>query len=147
MARVCIICYKELKRGIPVKEDAVLKGIRWGKNLIRSLLERFGMKVSKGNVLVVCEEHVEESRKRREKFERTLLTFGGLGVILGLILIIVSILSGRDLFGIATSILLLIFLVAIFAAMSLLQYHPALEYEIKKGKEIVRKRKAKRRRV
>lgn len=133
--RVCFVCQKEQKpgQGTPVKDDIVIRAIR-------RIKKAFG--ISTGNVLVVCNNCLEESKKRRQKFERSLLTFGGLGAVLGVILLIAAILSGKSLIAILQSLLLLVFLVVIFSLFSLLQYHPtvATEVEKKAAKKIKRKR-------
>jgi fatty acid desaturase len=133
--RVCFVCQKEQRsgQGTPVKDDIVIRAIR-------RIKKAFG--ISTGNVLVVCDNCLEESKKRRQKFERSLLTFGGLGAVLGVILLIASILSGKSLIAILQSIILLVFLVVVFSLFSLLQYHPAvvIEAERKAARKVKRKR-------
>ena len=117
MAKVCIIDRKN-KDGIPIQDDFVLSSIRKAKETL---------KVSTGNQLVVCKEHLEEARKRRGKFEKSLMASAGLGAIIGVILLLISIFSGRSLVGILQSIVLLAFLVILMASLSLYQYFPALK--------------------
>ena len=117
MAKVCIIHQKE-SDGIPVRDDFVLKAIRGVKK---------AFSISTGNQLVVCKAHIEEAKKRRAKFERSLMTSAGIGALFGLVMLVVSILSQRSIFDILRSILLLIFLVIVMSALSLYQYFPAIE--------------------
>ncbi|VVB73665.1 Uncharacterised protein [uncultured archaeon] len=117
MAKVCIIHQKE-SDGIPVKDDIVLRAIRGVKKAFRA---------STGNQLVVCKAHVEEAKKRRAKFEKSLLTSALIGALFGTVMLVVSILSQRSIFDILRGILLLVFLVVVMAALSLYQYFPALE--------------------
>ncbi|MEM2174616.1 MAG: hypothetical protein QXI58_03205 [Candidatus Micrarchaeia archaeon] len=121
---ICIICQKEAL-GFPIKEDIVIRGIRKVK-------KTFG--IAKGTTLVVCDEHVEEGFKKRERFEKNLLTYCGIGGIIGIILIIASILTGRDILGILSSIVLLIVLVGVMLLFSLAYYFPDVE-----GKEEIKK--------
>jgi len=114
---VCIICNKE-KSGTPIKEDIVIRTIRRIKEALR---------ISTGNKLVVCNEHIEEAKKRREKFEKSILTYGGIGAVLGIILVILAIFSQKSIVAILQTIVLLIFLVLVMAALSLYQYFPAIE--------------------
>jgi len=74
---ICLICQKEAT-GLPIKEDFVIRGIRKIKT---------AFKVARGSKLIICNEHLEEAKRRREKFEKTLLTYGGLGGVIGIILI------------------------------------------------------------
>jgi hypothetical protein len=117
MTKVCIIHQKE-SDGIPVKDDFVLKAIRGVKKAFR---------VSTGNQLVVCKAHVEEAKKRRAKFERSLITSAGIGALFGMVMLVVSILSQRSIWDILRGILLLVFLVVVMAALSLYQYFPSIE--------------------
>jgi hypothetical protein len=113
---VCVVCGKE-KSGIPIREDFVIR-------LIRKLKGIF--KLSTGNRLVVCNEHIEEAKKRRERFEKGLLTYAGIGAVLGIILILINILISFDIIRLLQSLLLLILLVIVMALLSLYQYFPAM---------------------
>ncbi len=117
MTKVCIV-HQKPSDGIPVKDDWVLKTIRTIKRALR---------ISTGNQLVVCSSHLEEARKRRLRFERSLLTSAGIGAVLGVILLLVSIFSNRSILNILQSLVLLVFLVVVMSAFSLYQYFPAFE--------------------
>ena len=133
MDKVCIICHKETKKGIPIKEDFVIKSIRKVKRALR---------ISTGNTLIVCEEHVGDAKKRREKFEKSLLTYVGLGAVIGIVLILISIFQSKSLSNILVSFGLLVLLVLLMAAFSLYQYFPSLMK--KPEKKVKRSRKVKR---
>jgi hypothetical protein len=117
MTKVCII-HQKPSDGTPVKDDLILK-------TIRGLKQAF--KVSTGNQLVVCNAHLEEARKKRAKFEKSLITSAGVGAIFGIIMLVLSIFSQRSLIDILSAIVLLVFLVVVMASLSLYQYFPALE--------------------
>jgi hypothetical protein len=117
MTKICVVCHKE-KQGRPVRDDIVLKSIRRVKEVL---------KISTGNDLVVCPDDYEEAKKRRQDFEKSLLTAGGIGAVLGIILVVIAVISGRDIIGILSSILFLIALVIIFALLSFYKYFPAVE--------------------
>lgn len=114
--QVCIVCGKE-RVGIPVKEDFVIRFIRRAKD---------ALKIATGNKLVVCREHIEVAQKKREKFERGLLTYAGIGAVLGVILVIVNLMTAFDAFRLIQSLVLLVLLVGVMAMLSLYQYFPAI---------------------
>lgn len=118
MAKVCIIDREE-KAGIPIKEDIVINAIRAIKRKLR---------ISTGNDLVVCAAHVEEAKKRRERFERSLMTSAGIGAVLGIILVLLAIFNpNRSIVSVLQAIIFLLLLVLIMAALSLYQYFPAIK--------------------
>lgn len=114
--QVCIVCGKE-RKGIPVKEDFVIRSIRRAKG---------AFKIATGNKLVVCPEHIDDARKKREKFERGLLTYAGIGAVLGVILVVVNLMTSFDAFRLIQSLALLVLLVVVMAMLSLYQYFPAI---------------------
>jgi uncharacterized protein YhaN len=117
MTKVCII-HQKPSDGVPVKDDVILKTIRKIKR---------AFKISTGNQLVVCKAHLEEARKKRSKFEKSLMTAAGIGALFGIIMLVVSILSQKSIFDILRALVLLVFLVVVMASLSLYQYFPALE--------------------
>lgn len=103
---VCIHCTREnadvkpkLVMGYPIADDYVISAIRWLKRKTRT---------EQGNRLVVCEEHAEEHRKKRGNFERSLIIYGGIGIFLMMVLLVMSLSPGSFVAG----TLLLIFLLA-----------------------------------
>jgi len=135
LTKVCIVDREE-KNGIPIKDDVVI-------NAIRTVKKR--LKISSGNELVVCPAHLEEAKKRRERFERSLMTSAGIGAVLGVILVLLAIFNpNRSLISILQAILFLFVLVFIMAALSLYQYFPAVKEG--RGKEKSVPKKAKKRR-
>jgi len=113
---VCIYCGAEknskpqLVQGYPIKEDYVINAIRWIKRKT---------KTEQGNRLVVCKKHAEEHRKKRADFERRLIMYGGLGVIVMLILLALTLSIGSFVAG----LLLLLF----FLLMAHIKYVPKAE--------------------
>lgn len=133
MTKVCIITkeadgtpvkHQKESDGIPVKDDLILRSIRRVKQMLN---------ISTGNQLVVCGGHIEEARKRRAKFEKSMMTASGIGAIFGIVLLVIAILSEKSIFDILRAIFLLVLLVVVMAALSLYQYFPAVE-ENKQGK-------------
>jgi len=128
---VCIVCQNE-KKGAPVNEDFVINGLRKLKQFFKS---------STGYKLVVCNECKETAKKKRQSFEKTLLTYLGLGGIILVVMIIFSLISGGPLLSILQSIFVLLFLVILLAALSLLNYFPSFEgYSAKEPKEKSKKK-------
>ena len=113
---ICIVCGKE-KEGREIEEDIVVRGIR----LIKRKLN-----IERGNILVVCDECLEEAKKRRQKFEKGLFTWGAIGGILGIILIISSALAG-GLGRIISSFIFLLILIVVFVCLSFYQYFPKVK--------------------
>ncbi|MBI5159367.1 hypothetical protein HY992_04565 [Candidatus Micrarchaeota archaeon] len=103
----CIVCTKD-KHGIEVVDDAVIQFIRRFKQKFR---------VATGNRLVVCGECVPEQEKRRKRFEQSLITNGGLGAVIAIVL---GFLGGLN--GIVLGVAFLLFLLC----FSLLVYWPAI---------------------
>ena len=128
---VCIVCQKE-KKGAAIVEDFVIKGLRKIKQ---------SLKASTGYKLVVCEDCKEVAKKKRQNFERTLLTYMGLGGIVLLAIIITAVMSGGSILSIIQSIIVLIFLIVLLAALSLLNYFPS--FKGYKAKEIKKTEKGK----
>jgi hypothetical protein len=81
---VCIICGKE-KNGLPVKDDYVIRALRWIKTYVT--------KNSKNYNLVVCKEDFLAYKKKRDSFERKLIIYGAIGIIFTIAIFIGS--AGR----------------------------------------------------
>jgi predicted nucleic acid-binding Zn ribbon protein len=127
--RVCVVCQKE-RVGAQIKEDFVIRGIRRIKQMF---------KATTGNKLVVCGECKEIAKKKRQTFEKTLLTYLGLGGIILLIMLVLALISGGPIMSILQSVVVLLFFVILLAALSLLNYFPSFEgYEASKKKTIKR---------
>ncbi len=114
--RICIYTQKSVdgQLAIPVQDDRIIR-------TIRSVKKFFG--IAQMNELYVSAPHLEEHRKRRRGFEKSLLFAS---VFAGLIIVVVLfslILSGRfDLWAIASA-----FIIAGFVlALPLFKYSPAL---------------------
>jgi len=116
-ATVCISCEKE-KPGRPINEDAVIRGIRWVK-------QKLG--IARNNRLVVCADCTQKHIEKRQKFERSMLQYGVLGVILFLAIVALPpLLGGSFNFG---SVIAGFFIIVFLLALSLVQYTPALAAE------------------
>ena len=95
---VCIVCHKN-KMGYPIESDYMIDGIAYVKKL---------MKTYKGNKLVVCEDCFDEYKKKRERFVRNLLLYGGIGAILGLLLIFTNLSLQSIIFALFLELIMLI---------------------------------------
>lgn len=107
----CMICGKE-REGVEVREDHVIKAMRWFKVNVT--------KNAKGYRIVVCKECMEKYKKLRAKFVRRRALYLALGVVFTVSLGIIS--SGRPL-AILTGIVIT---VALYG-LSLVSYMPALK--------------------
>ena len=76
-AGVCIVCSGKL-RGHPIVDDYLIKAIRYIKRRLN---------IEQGNRLVVCEGCIVQHRKKRADFERGLLMYSALGLILAVLLL------------------------------------------------------------
>ena len=126
--KICVICQKEID-GAPIKEDFIIKGLRKVKQFF---------KAATGNRLLVCPNCVQAATKKRQDFEKTLLTYLGLGGIILVIMLVFAILSGGSLISLLQSVLFLVFLIILLAALSLFNYFPSFE-----GYEAAKKQKQK----
>jgi hypothetical protein len=115
--RICIYTQKSVEGqlAIPVRDDRVIKTIRAVKKF-------FG--IAQMNELYVSVPHLEEHKKRRRSFEKSLLFAS---VFAGLIIVVVLFslfFSGRfDLWAIASAFIISGFVLA----LPLFKYSPALE--------------------
>ncbi|MFA5381532.1 MAG: hypothetical protein WC356_00025 [Candidatus Micrarchaeia archaeon] len=130
MKGICLICEKE-KEGSKIKEGHVIK-------IIRKIKTFFG--ISRGNTLVICSSCLEEYTKRRNGFEKTMLIWTVIGIILALLLIVPSILVGGDIFYILRSIgLSILLIIVLLALVGIVRYIPKLEEDSPKKKTIIKK--------
>ncbi len=120
----CIICTKETTKGHKVIEDKIIEFIRMVKS-------KFG--IVKGYKLVVCDECIEKYEKKRKDFERKSIFFIGIGVILAIVLLLLNLSIGSLLGG--------LFLLLIMIIISLMNYVPQIEKEVKKNERKVTKRR------
>ena len=116
MAKVCIICSKEVKGGRAVADDSVIRLIRWAK---RSL------KIAKNNELYVCDDDYEAYVKKRQAYERNLAVYM---VVAGIVLVLLVFLPVFTTGFSAYATLVGILFAAILVALPVLTSHtPALE--------------------
>ncbi len=116
--KVCIDCQKEVsgKRAVRVKEDRVIRLLRWIKRVL---------KVSKENELYVCEEDLSKHMERRKSFEKAMLFLTVLVGIIVFLLLITIIVSGRIEVWTILSAIMIGVLLLLFSL--LFKYVPALE--------------------
>ncbi|MGC9037247.1 MAG: hypothetical protein ACP5IK_00840 [Candidatus Micrarchaeia archaeon] len=107
---VCIICGQE-KPGIEVKEDNVIRAIRWFKRNVT--------KNEQGNKLVVCKDCYVKYSALRSKYESRQKLYIALGI---LFVIFSTIVSTNKLVGLGIGIFIFLLLYLI----SFLSYIPAL---------------------
>jgi len=103
---VCVVCRQE-RDGVPVEDDPVIAAIRAVKT-------RLG--IATGNRLVVCHEDLETARKKRARFERTLMWCA----MLGAAFIFVILLSKQSL----ASLFIGLVVAAVVVSFALLAYFP-----------------------
>jgi len=132
LVEVCLICEKN-KSGTKLKEGFII-------NNIRKIKKIFG--IAKGNKLVVCDSCMEEYKKRRQNFEKTILLWSILGGILALFIIIPSVLM-YNIYEILRSIITAIILIGVLLILvGMVRYIPKLE-TIPIKKTILPKKKSK----
>ena len=118
MARICIVSRKEVPagKGTPIRQDAVLRGIR-------KIKARLG--ILQNNELVVSDECLEKYKKKRSKFEKMAVIHTTIAAVLVLILVFGPLLLGAP-FNIV-SIFFALVLGVMIAALALLSYVPGLD--------------------
>lgn len=119
MAKVCIIGKEEVKKGkyYPVNDDLFL-------STIRGIKEFF--KISTGNKLVVCEQHLEEAYEKRKEFESSVIKMVAIVAVFAVLVVILAILNG-NLNLILSTLLLILLLFVLLAFISLFRYFPNVE--------------------
>lgn len=124
--KACIICGEKTKKGYAVIEDKIIE-------IIRSIKSKFG--AVKGYELYVCEGCLEPYEKKRKRFERNILLYGGLGLFIAIVLLFFN-------FSIS-SLLLGIFMFALMILLAIMNYVPRIEKkkEVKKDEKGKGKRK------
>ena len=120
MAKVCVICQKEIKKGTPIKEDKII-------GTIREIKRKLG--VAKNNELYVCENDGEVHAKRRKSFEGSMMlasVFAGIIIVLTIVAIM---LSGKlEIWSIFAALILAGF----FILLPVFKYVPAIQGAAKK---------------
>ncbi len=87
MAKVCIICEKEPQgKAYKVQDDFVIKAIRWGKRKLG---------IAKNNELFVDEGCLPAYREKRKRFERNVVFYVAIGVIIFVLINGLQVLYGR----------------------------------------------------
>lgn len=97
--KACIICSEEITKGNEVVEDKII-------DFIRKVKSKLG--VVKGYKLYVCDNCLETYEKKRKRFERNILLYGGLGLVLTLLLLFFNFSIGSFLVGILLFLVMLL---------------------------------------
>ncbi len=109
--KVCIMCGKE-RDGLLIKEDMVLKGLRWIKrNITRN---------ERNYTLVVCKDDFLAYKKKRDGYERKMVIYVSLGIVF---LVALALVSDAKLGAIAVGLVITIFLFL----LAQLSYMPAVD--------------------
>ncbi|MEM3362560.1 MAG: hypothetical protein QXG16_04590 [Candidatus Anstonellaceae archaeon] len=116
MARVCIICEKEILEGYRVKESAIL-------NFIKKI--KSSLKILKNNELYVCSNCLEEYKKRKKKFNNTLVLNSVVGILLLVALVIIPLVFNQEIR--LDGFVVMIFLMGFLFLISLFSYVPDIE--------------------
>jgi hypothetical protein len=116
MAKVCIVCRKEIENGNPVKEDVIIR-------FIKKIKQKTG--TIQNNVLMVCDADLETYKKKRQNFEKMAVLHATAAVIVVAILFLAPIILGAP-FSIVNLFFALILGIMI-AALAILSYTPGLE--------------------
>jgi uncharacterized membrane protein len=118
--KICIECEKDVsgKKAVKIREDRIIQAIRKVKEITRT---------AQGNELYVCEEHVEQHKTRRKKFERSILIFGILAGVVVVLLVGMLLMSEKfDIILFIYSVLIGVFILAIAV---IFRYCPGMENE------------------
>lgn len=121
--KACIICGEEINTGNEVIEDKIIE-------FIRTIKSKLG--VVKGYKLYVCDNCLETYEKKRKRFERNVLLYGGLGLVLTLLLLFFNFSIGSFLVGIL--LFLVMILLAIMGYVPQIKKKEVKKDETKKGK-------------
>jgi hypothetical protein len=112
----CIICGQE-KDGIQIKEDNVIRAMRWFNRKI--------MKRERNFKLVVCKDCYMKYSKARKSYQKKQVTYLVIGVLFAALLIAVS---EGNIFAVVYGLVIIL----VMYGLSLISYVPALDVQ-KKG--------------
>ena len=115
MAKVCIICGKEVTKGHAVADDMVICSIRRAKQAFN---------IAKNNELMVCESDLAVYKKKRQGYERNLAIYMVVaGIVLVLLVLLPIFTTGFSLYAVAVGVLF----AAVLVIMPVITSHtPAL---------------------
>lgn len=109
---VCIMCGQE-QDGLEVKDDSILRALRWIKtNITRS---------PKNYRLVVCKEDFLKYKKRKDSYDRKQIAYVALGVVF--LVVLIAFANGRFLSAFFYGAIVVIFLYL----LAQLSYIPAVD--------------------
>ncbi len=111
----CIICGKDVD-GLEVKEDRVIRTIRWFKKNVTHNEKNFR--------LVVCKECYPKYKKSRDSYNTKTISYLIIGVLFAALLIA----TGRSLGAVLAGVVIIL----LMYALSLLSYMPGLKVDSEK---------------
>jgi fatty acid desaturase len=116
MAKKCIICQQDIAggRAAPVKNDLIIETIRKLKKMLG---------VAQGNELYVCENDFKSHAEKRKKFERNVVIFSTVALLIVLIMIGLPLLAGH--FDVVTFLSSIAIGAIIVLLVILFEYTPA----------------------
>ena len=82
MAKACIVCAKNVQKGLAVEDDLVISSIR-------AVKRKLG--IAKNNELVVCPDCVEAYRKKRGEYEKRLVQYVVIASVVLLVFVLLPI--------------------------------------------------------
>ena len=115
--KVCISCHSDVegKKATRIREDRIIR-------VIRTIKRTFG--IAQMNELYECEDDMQEHRKRRQSFEKSMLFASVLAGIVVVMVLAALLLSGRfDPWPIVSAFIIGTFVLV----LPLFKYAPALE--------------------
>ena len=111
----CVVC-GNAKKGLPIKEDNVIRSIRWFN---RTVLKKF-----RNYSLVVCKDCYIKYKKARRSYVKKRAAYVSIGIVFTILLLLFS---NGDLSAVLYGIVLIIFMYL----LSLISYVPALRTPVK----------------
>ncbi len=117
----CIVCQKDIVSGkaAKVREDRIIRGLRKIKQTLN---------IARNFDLYVCEDDFQKNTDRRKQYEKNVIIYTIIAVVIFIVLIVLPLLSGRFNFLLLLSSALLSIVVVLFAL--LFKYVPATETQL-----------------
>jgi uncharacterized protein YacL len=120
MANVDIITGKEVKKGYKVREDLIIRLIRWFKKKTGTYI---------GNNLYVAEESYDDYLKKRKRFENYVLFATIFAVFIFFVSVLIPLING-DLFRALSMFVAVLALIILIYLMVFTQYVPSIEEQL-----------------
>lgn len=116
--KVCVSCEKDVagRKAVPIREDRIIRAIRAIKKTLN---------IAQMNELYVCADCMEEHKKKRKSFEKTMLFASILAALLALMVLLSPLLSGDlEPWGLFSGLVLALFVLTLPIYF---KYAPAME--------------------